>query len=235
MKRLLFLFILVVIFNLTYSQHHVYLGARVGAGYGNEMYKLTGLVFGSDYSPSLQIMQTHTMITNVNAVCADTKAEVLYGYKKFRVGYQFDYLLFKGVNYYSKLTPPETSGSQEIFRGSNTKLVEHFIGNSVLFEIIAFQKEFFSISPNLSIGYFIATGNAMIKSKNYIQTGAGLMFGFDVKQITLYINPDYTIRYCGEQYSSGTTFKNPFRLFQSVLINFGIRGDMLSLKKAKTK
>jgi hypothetical protein len=234
MKRLTPLLAFVLIFNIVHSQHHLYLGARAGAGYASDMYKLTGLVFGSDYSPSLDPMQTHSLKSNTNAVGTGLKAELLYGYKIFRIGYQFDYLYFRGISYVDRITPPESGTGRETFSGrSNSQ--ENFIGNSILFEVTAFQKKLFSVSPNVSAGHFVEVNSRGTANTGYFQAGAGLMLGFDVKGMTLYINPDYTLRYSREVYHDATTFKNPYRLIQSALLNFGIRGDLLSIAKKKDK
>ena len=229
MKKIFTIFLL-ALFCSAQAQHHLYLGLRAGAGYGNEMSKMTGLVFGSDYSPSLQIMQTHTSTTIVNAACAGTKFEILYGYKHFRIGYQFDFLMMRTINSTTHLTPPETGSSSEYFHGKSHS-TNNFIGNSLLFELLVFQKKSFSISPNISIGYFNRADKNSGFAQNYFQSGVGLMFGFEVKNITLYINPDYSVRYSKDKHFSGSTLRNPYRLYNSALLNFGIRGDILSLKK----
>lgn len=238
MKKLMLVIAGLCLLQITFAQHQFYLGVRQGGGYIADMNKTGNLQMGGGWNGSTyEPTSTHTLNQTIHGAGASTRFELLYGFKKLRIGYQFDYMFFQMRKSVSRINPPEQGSNQSVFTSkidaSNPISKDHFIGNSVLVEYLAFEKDKFSISPNIFVGYFNRLNSPTIAgTKTFIQCGAGLMLGYKVGPATVYINPDYTFRF-GKDNSYIPAFNlddgldHKYRITHSAMVHVGARIDLL--------
>lgn len=227
MKQLL-LCLFVMLFSCpAYCQHQLYLGGGIGTGYVQNREKTTNPSFecfvGVPYYNANSLLNIH------NSLGAQAQLYALYGYKKVRVGLKFDYLYVQQLSYTFSYTPSAEAPSHQKYSRPNPG--PQYLGSSLVFEVTAFQKRAFSISPGISAGYSHMLGWQMVNS--YFNAGTSLLFGYHVKPLTFYLAPSYNLRFGRHNFRH--EYNNYQTINQSILITLGVRGDALAAIKAKKK
>lgn len=217
--------------SIIYAQHRVYVGGGMGAGYIHNKSNVTNPPLGC-FSGELY-NNAESILTTQYGIGSQANIYALYGYRNFRIGYRLEYMYVRPFVYTSVVFPSETERagrySAQLFPAA------HFVSNSIILEVSIFRKKQFSISPTVSLGYSRKLGYSIGFENHYLLAGTGLQFGLDVKNVTLYLSPDYSLRFNKMLWRSNADDMNEQNINQSILLTLGIRGDVLAALKGKKK
>jgi hypothetical protein len=222
MKRFYLLLFNLVFASQIFSQHALYLGVKGGIGGMFNQYNLGSSPSFVNYGFSLGsgARQVTTGLT------IPAQAELVYGFKKLRLGYQFEFLRntskgynIKYINY--SVSTKDTSINQEGY--------SNYFTHALLIEYELYEKDFFKIVPEVSIGIYTGKNmqgntetNFQQNFKNRVKAGLGINFEFAVKRVSFLINPHYTL--IVQQSSQATDQKG---YVHNICLNIGLRFNLL--------
>ncbi|MFN8276529.1 MAG: hypothetical protein U0T84_03525 [Chitinophagales bacterium] len=191
MKNLLVFTSLFLAFGLQ-AQHAFYIGAKSGVAGNFVQYKnlpYTYYVNNLPYSSQAQLVS--------KGLTVPVQAELIYGYKKLRVGYQFEYLRTFNTAYTYRLST-FTIGLNDTTISTNT-IRQNYFCHSLVLEYILVQTKHFNLVPGVSFGLFHGNSDATIEPfdqtvlKNKFKVGIGVNAEVVLGQVSILVTPQYNL------------------------------------------
>ncbi|MFN8309547.1 MAG: hypothetical protein U0T73_06240 [Chitinophagales bacterium] len=175
------------------AQHAFFIGVKSGVAgdfvqYKNASYTLYGQ---SGLPISAQARLTSQGLT------VPLQAELVYGYKKLRIGYQFEYMRTFNSVYSYKLNTATISNTDTSI--TDVSIRQNYFCHSLLFEYILYENKYFRFVPGVSFGLFHGNSDATIEPfdqtilKNKFKVGVSLNAEVVLGRLSLLITPQYNM------------------------------------------
>lgn len=124
--------------------------------------------------------------------------ELIFGTKKFRVGYQFEYERILTTSYRYK-TFNASQAYVDTTVGDNS-ITQHYFCHNLLMEIIAYNNKRIKIVPDITFGYFhglagptLAPYDISQLNQNRFKIGVALNFEYWLGPVGIVATPDFSV------------------------------------------
>jgi hypothetical protein len=188
MKRSIAIVLFLLINAMAFSQVKLYLGARGGGG----------VMMSKSQLKELKTQDGRDAVfKNRNAWSAQAKGEVLLGFKRLRIGYQFLYNFSAPINQSSSEQPLM---NREQFATYLNSSQTQFFGHYALVEVAVINRPHFALTPGIAIGTYTGFNrdentNEAVKlrnvTKNRFSIGTELNFEAKFGRCVIFGSPNY--------------------------------------------
>jgi hypothetical protein len=191
MKKAITICCLFIATHACFSQGQFIIGVKGGINGCFYMFNTASLPGVSTYNG------TYTRI-NSHGPAIPALFELIYGTKKFRVGYQFEYerILTTGYSYHTY----NASYSYTDTTVGDNSITQHFFCHNLLLEIIVYDNKRLKIVPDITFGYFHGVTSATIApydfsqlNQNRFKIGVALNLEYSLGPLSVVATPEYSI------------------------------------------
>ncbi len=225
MKRSISIIIFLLVSAMTFSQVKLYLGARGGGGVMMSDNQLKGLKTAEGRD---------AVFKDRSAWSAQAKGELLFGYKRLRVGYQFLYNFSAPINQSPAQQPLM---NREQFATYLSSSQTQFFGHYALVELAVINRPHFSLTPGIAAGTFTGFNrdsetDKAVKlrnvTKNRFSIGAELNAEVKFGRCVIFLSPNYYL------FSMQDKISKDWRQYKHFLgADLGFRVNLLKQSKYK--
>ena len=224
MKKVLALYCLVLASYSGFGQGQFIIGVK--GGINGCFY-----TFNTDAIPASSISGGSYIRINSRGPAIPALFELIYGNKKFRVGYQFEYERIL-TTAYSYKTFNTAQSVIDTTVGDNT-ITQHYFCHNILLEYIIYDRKKIKVVPDITFGYFHGVSSADIApydfsalNQNRFKIGVAMNFEYWLGPLGVVATPQFSvepIKAAEDPNSKGYMF--------FVGLNFGLRFNVTKSKQ----